>query len=101
MIKSTKKPLAAALGTAFLASAIVPAASADVANPFTANELSSSYEQVGQMGRNKDEGSCGEGKCGDKKASSEEGSCGEGKCGDKKASSEEGSCGEGKCGDSK
>ncbi len=97
MIKSTKKPLAVALGTAFLASAITPVASAGAVNPFVANELSS-YEQVGEMGR-KSEGSCGEGKCGEGK-SKKEGSCGEGKCGDSK-SKKEGSCGEGKCGGNK
>lgn len=93
MIKSAKKPLAAALGTAFLASAIAPVASADAVNPFVANELSS-YEQVGEMGRK--EGSCGEGNCGEGDHS-KEGSCGEGKCGDSKKG-KEGSCGEGKCG---
>jgi len=87
-----KKPLSAALGAAFLASAIAPMASAD-SNPFSAQQLSGGYDLASYQ--KQEEGKCGEGKCGDKKA---EGKCGEGKCGDKKA---EGKCGEGKCGDKK
>lgn len=93
-----KKPLAAALGAAFLASAIAPIASAAV-NPFSAQQLSGGYD-LPNFDKH-EEGSCGEGKCGDKKGA--EGSCGEkgaeGSCGEK---SEEGSCGEkgaeGSCG---
>ena len=44
----------------------------------------------------KEEGKCGEGKCGGDKAK-EEGKCGEGKCGGDKTEAE-GKCGEGKCG---
>jgi uncharacterized low-complexity protein len=109
----SKKPLAAALGAAFLATAISPLVSAEV-NPFSAQQLSGGYDLANFE---KDaEGKCGEGKCGDdKKADGEakadgEGKCGEGKCGDdKKADGEakaegeakadgEGKCGEGKCG---
>ncbi len=83
----SKKPLAAALGAAFLASAVSPVVSADT-NPFAANQLSGGYDLVsyGKHG----EGKCGEGKCG-------EGKCGEGKCGEGKKA--EGKCGEGKCGE--
>jgi uncharacterized low-complexity protein len=104
-----KKPLAVALGAAFLATAIAPLASAE-SNPFSAQQLSGGYDLASHQ---KDaEGKCGEGKCGDKKAA-HEGSCGgdkkaahEGSCGDKKAAGE-GSCGdkkaagEGSCGDKK
>jgi uncharacterized low-complexity protein len=86
MAKNIKKPLTAALGAAFLASA-VPAV-ADV-NPFEANPMSSGYDLVNKGDA---EGKCGEGKCG-------EGKCGEGKCGEDKGG--EGKCGEGKCGGDK
>ena len=48
----SKKPLAAALGAAFLASAIAPMASAEV-NPFSAQQLSvgfdlSNYDKHGE-----------------------------------------------------
>ncbi len=83
-----RKPLAAALGAAFLASSVAPLASA-ASNPFSTQLLSGGYDLANY---DKHEGKCGEGKCGDKKA--------EGSCGDKKA---EGSCGgkqaEGSCGD--
>jgi uncharacterized low-complexity protein len=106
IMANIKKPLAAALGAAFLASSIAPLASA-AANPFSAQQLSGGYDLP-----NFDkpaEGKCGEGKCGEKKAEHEgkcaaEGSCGgkakEGDCG---AKTQEGSCGdkakEGSCGD--
>lgn len=104
MAKITKlNPLAAAVGAAFMASALsAPVAAAE--NPFATSDLGSGYQVAGDM-----EGKCGadktsEGKCGaDKKA---EGKCGEdkkseGKCGaDKKDADKkgEGKCGEGKCG---
>tara|TARA_R110001592_G_scaffold337300_1_gene623600 strand:+ start:219925 stop:220260 length:336 start_codon:yes stop_codon:yes gene_type:complete len=101
-----KKPLAAALGAAFLASSIAPIATAAV-NPFSAQQLSGGYD-LPNFDKH-EEGSCGgkkgaEGSCGDKKGA--EGSCGdkkgaEGSCGDKKGA--EGSCGEkgeeGSCGE--
>jgi len=107
-----KKPLAAALGAAFLATSVAPLATAAV-NPFSAQQLSGGYDLPNF---DKDaEGKCGEGRCGEKKAANEgkcagdkakEGSCGdkakEGSCGDK---AKEGSCGdkakEGSCGDKK
>ena len=114
----SRKPLAAALGAAFLASAIAPLASAEM-NPFSAQQLSGGYDLASfahhEEGEKKAEGKCGEGKCGDKKAEGEgscgdkkaegEGSCGgdkaegEGSCGGDKAKAKgEGKCGEGKCG---
>ncbi|MGV6808042.1 MAG: HvfA family oxazolone/thioamide-modified RiPP metallophore [bacterium] len=107
MAKQTVKPVAAAVGAAFMASvAIAPLASA-AENPFQMTELSSGYEVAdgheGKCGEGKcggekaeGEGKCGEGKCGEDKAEGE-GKCGEGKCGEGKAD-EEGKCGEGKCG---
>ncbi|MDZ7784802.1 MAG: hypothetical protein U5K56_18270 [Halioglobus sp.] len=86
-----KKPLAAALGAAFMASSVVPLASAET-NPFSAQQLSGGYD-LPNYGAHK-EGGCGEGKCGGDKAD------GEGKCGEEKADGE-GKCGEGKCGEEK
>lgn len=118
MANSTRKPLAAALGAAFLATAIAPLASAEV-NPFTANPLSSGYDlanyahhgEEGKCGGDKKadkEGKCGEGKCGADKKADKEGKCGgdkkadkEGKCGGDKKADKEGKCGEGKCGGDK
>ena len=103
MIKSAKKPLAAALGTAFLASAVMPLASAETIRHFVADELPYSYERVGRA--QGEEGGCGEGQCGGGKAAAaeEEGGCGEGRCGGGKAAAaeEEGGCGEGRCGGGK
>ena len=93
-----KKPLAAALGAAFLASSVAPMASADV-NPFSAQQLKGGYDlpnydkhKEGGCGGDKD----GEGSCGGDKGG--EGSCGGDKDGDGKGG--EGKCGEGKCGGS-
>ena len=96
MSKHNLKPLAAAVGAAFMASvALAPMASA-AENPFQANELSSGYNLADGHG----EGKCGEGKCGESKTA-KEGKCGEGKCGDDKKAAKEGKCGEGNCGDKK
>lgn len=113
--KFSKKPLAAAVGSAVAATlSMAPAVNAEQ-NPFSMNELSSGYMQVveGEMkcGSNmkEGEGSCGgkkagkdvEGKCaGDKSEKKAEGKCGEGKCGGSKKEGE-GKCGEGKCGGDK
>ena len=67
-----KKPLAAALGAAFLATSIAPLASA-ASNPFSAQQLSGGYDLANYDKHS--EGKCGEGKCGGEKAE------GEGKCG--------------------
>ena len=107
-----KKPLAAALGAAFLASSVAPLVAAE-ANPFSAQHLNGGYDlpsydkdaEGGCGGAKGGEGSCGgekggEGSCGDKGG---EGSCGgdqggDGSDGDAKGG--EGKCGEGKCGGS-
>ena len=119
----SRKPLAAALGAAFLATSIAPLVSAEV-NPFSAQQLSGGYD-LASYGKD-GEGKCGEGKCGEGKKADGEGSCGgdkakgegncggdkakgegscggdkakgEGSCGGDKAKKGEGKCGEGKCG---
>ncbi|NQX88970.1 MAG: hypothetical protein HRT77_09930 [Halioglobus sp.] len=96
-MSKSKKPLAAALGAAFLASSLAPLASAEV-NPFSAQQLSGGYD-LANFSKHAGEGKCGEGKCGEGKGEGE-GKCGEGKCGEGKADGE-GKCGEGKCGESK
>jgi uncharacterized low-complexity protein len=95
---STKKPLAIALGAAFITSlAGTPVANA-AENPFAMSELSSGY-MVAEMA----EGKCG----GDKAAAEGDKAAAEGKCGGDKAAAEgdkaaaEGKCGEGKCGGDK
>ena len=77
--KIAMKPLAVAMGAAFVTSlAAMPAANA-ADNPFAMTELAAGY----LVAENKPmEGKCGEGKCG-------EGKCGEGM----KKSMEEGKCG--------
>jgi len=107
MNQHNTKPLANAIGSAFVAAtafstmALTSAASA-AENPFQADELRSGYN----LAAGDTEGKCGEGKCGEAKAKAHEGKCGEGKCGEGKAESE-GKCGEGKaksegkCGESK
>lgn len=83
MSKIKMKPVTAALGAAFLATAISPIASADV-NPFSATPLNTGYDIVNADDH---EGKCGEGKCGEGDSSEgdakkdSEGKCGEGKCG--------------------
>ncbi len=94
MSKFKAKPLTAALGAAFLATAISPIASANV-NPFSATPLNTGYDIVNADGH---EGKCGEGKCGESKDGEDKGE--EGTAGDdaKKGADAEGKCGEGKCG---
>ncbi|MDH5514432.1 MAG: hypothetical protein OEY45_04665 [Gammaproteobacteria bacterium] len=86
---STLKPLAVAMGAAFVTSlATSPVANA-AENPFAMSELSSGY----MVADSHMEGKCGEGKCGGEKAkATKEGKCGEGKCGGDKAK-KEGKCG--------
>lgn len=87
MNKKFASPLAAAVGAAFMASAVVAPVASAAENPFAAESLSAGYK----LAENSAEGKCGEGKCGEKKAERE------GKCGEDKAE-HEGKCGEGKCG---
>ena len=109
MLNRKVKPIAALIGTAFVASL----ATANVANAgelFTTAALDAGYDLLAQADA---EGKCGEGKCGEDKGTEgkcgedkgAEGKCGEdkgaeGKCGEDKAEGE-GKCGEGKCGENK
>jgi len=97
--KTAMKPMAVALGAAFVSSLAGTSIANASDNPFSMTELSSGY-MVAEMA----EGKCGEGKmkqeaegkCGEGKMKQEaEGKCGEGKM--KKEA--EGKCGEGKCGE--
>lgn len=74
-MKTSRKPLAIALGTAFVACSFTGAAMAD-GNPFQVEELKSpaGYDQLA-------EGNCGEGSCGGDDDKDGEGACGEGSCG--------------------
>ena len=69
------KPIAAAVGVAFVSSLVISAAAVADDNPFDASDLDAGYmladSHEGEEGEG--EGSCGEGEG--------EGSCGEGKCG--------------------
>ena len=91
------KPVSLAVGAAFLGSLTFGAYAAN-GTGMQATDLAQGYMLVGDE-KAKEEGKCGEGKCGGEKAK-EEGKCGEGKCGGDKAK-EEGKCGEGKCGGDK
>ena len=94
MLNRRVKPIAAAVGTTFVAS-LATATAAQADELFTVDTMDGGYDQLAQIDAH--EGSCGEGKCGEDKG--DEGSCGEGKCGEDKGG--EGSCGEGKCGEGK
>lgn len=99
--KTNLKPLAVAMGAAFVTSLAGTGTASAASNPFAMSDLSSGYmvaESTEQPAKTM-EGKCGEGKCGEKmKMKTQEGKCGEqmkmkeGKCG-------EGKCGEGKCGE--
>ena len=115
------KPVAAAVGVAFVSSLVFSAVAVADENPFDASDLDTGYmladsheggegscgEGEGSCGEGEGscgegEGSCGEGSCGEGEGSCGEGSCGEGSCGEGEGScgekGEEGKCGEGKCG---
>jgi uncharacterized low-complexity protein len=93
------KPVAAAVGVAFVSSVAVSTSAIAADNPFAMADLDSGYMLAGN--HEGEEGKCGEGKCGEK---GQEGKCGEkgheGSCGEK---GKEGSCGEkgkeGSCGE--
>ena len=101
--KQIIKPVAAAVGVAFVSSLAISSAASASDNPFGMSDLDTGYMLAGGHGKEEgekgEEGKCGEGKCGEGKCGEdkgEEGKCGEGKCGEDKG--EEGKCGEGKCG---
>jgi uncharacterized low-complexity protein len=86
------KPVAAAVGVAFVSSLAVSTTAVADDNPFAMADLDSGYLLADN--HEGEEGKCDEGKCGEK---GEEGACGE--------KGEEGACGEkgeeGKCGGDK
>jgi uncharacterized low-complexity protein len=99
--KQVIKPVAAAVGVAFVSSLAISTAASAGDNPFGMSDLDSGY-MLASSHKEGEEGSCGEnkgeeGNCGENKG--EEGNCGENKDEDDKG--EEGKCGEGKCGEGK
>ncbi len=92
MLNRKLKPIAALIGTTFVAS-LATSGIANADELFVTAELDKGYDLLAQADA---EGKCGEGKCG-------EGKCGEGE-GDAEGDAEgedkdgEGKCGEGKCG---
>ena len=105
MSKKTMKPVAAAIGAAFVGSMVLAGGANAASNPFGLTELNGGYAQIASS---HGEGKCGAGKCGGSKAAEKtmEGKCGgaapkaaEGKCGGAAApKAAEGKCGAGKCG---
>lgn len=93
------KPVALAVGAAFAASMAMTTLANAEGDLFAAEELEPRYDLLADAHETKEgeEGSCGEGSCGEEGDKDEEGSCGEGSCGEK--DEEEGSCGEGSCGE--
>ena len=96
MNERTIKPIAVAVGTVFAAALATAAVAQSDGGLFAVDELDRGYDRLADAHGDAEEGSCGEGKCGedkdkdkDKDKDGEEGSCGEGEDG------EEGSCGEG------
>ena len=74
------KPVAAAVGVAFVSSLAVSSIAVADENPFALQDLDSGYLLAGDKHKDKDkEGKCGEGSCGGDK--DKEGKCGEGSCG--------------------
>ena len=106
------KPIAAAVGVAFVSSLVFSTVAVADENPFDASDLDAGYMLAGgdkgdgEGSCGEGEGSCGEGEgsCGEGEGSCGEGSCGEGEgsCGEGEGScgekGEDGKCGEGKCG---
>jgi uncharacterized low-complexity protein len=106
MLNQKMKPIAAAVGTAFVASLATASVAQAEDDLFVANDLPEGYDLLA-AGHGKDgEGKCGEGKCGEAEGDKDgEGKCGEGKCGEAEGDKDgegkdgEGKCGEGKCGE--
>jgi uncharacterized low-complexity protein len=108
MSNKTVKPVAAAIGAAFVGSMLAVGSANAGANPFGLSELNGGYAQIagnmeGKCGGDKAEksaeGKCGAGKCGGEMKAGE-GKCGAGKCGGEMKAGE-GKCGAGKCGGGK
>ncbi len=69
------KPVAAAVGVAFVSSLVVSTTAVASENPFDAAELDTGYMLAGGHEKDEGEGKCGEGKCGEE--TDEEGDGGE------------------------
>ena len=96
MLSRKIKPVAAAAGSAFVASlAATHGAYADD-QVFAADDLDHGYNLLAEA-----EGKCGEGKCGEGKCGEADDKDAEGKCGEADDKDAEGKCGEGKCGEGK
>ncbi len=100
------KPIAAAVGIAFISSLAISNTALAADNPFASTDLNNGYMMAGgekhEEGKG-EEGKCGEGKCGGDKAEMKEKMMGEdGKCGGDKTEMKEKMMGEeGKCGGDK
>jgi uncharacterized low-complexity protein len=112
MLNLKMKPIAAAIGTVFVAS-LGAASTAQAGQPdtdlFAAQDLDRGYDLLAQAEGKCGEGKCGEGKCGEgDDGADDEDKDGEGKCGEGDGEGDgdedkdgEGKCGEGKCGEGK
>ena len=93
MAKHTVKPLALAVGAAFMTSLALGSMAHAAQNPFQVTELSAGYNLAAKDA----EGKCGEGKCGaDKATTADTKGAAEGTCGEDHAKAREGACGEDK-----
>ena len=106
MLNRKMKPVAAAVGSAFVASLAATSGAYAEDQVFAADELDHGYNLLAEAEGKCGEGKCGEGKCGEGDDKDAEGKCGEGKCGEGKCGEgddkdAEGKCGEGKCGEGK
>jgi len=81
--KTSMKPLAFALGAAFVTTLSSASVANAADNPFAMTEISGGYMVA----------AAAEGKCGGEKKAITEGKCGEGKCGGDKKVATEGKCG--------
>jgi len=95
------KPVAAAVGLAFVSSLAISTTVSAGDNPFSLSDLHAGYmvadadmDKEADMDKGKD-GKCGEGKCGDKaKDKGDDGSCGDKKADMEKDKGDDGSCGD-------
>ncbi len=81
MLKQKMKPIAAAVGTAFVASLATASVAQADDSLFVTEDLDQGYDLLAQAEGKCGEGKCGEGKCGEGDDKEGEGQCGEGKCG--------------------
>ncbi len=84
MLERKIKPIALTVGTVFAAALASAAVAETDSGLFAVDEQDRGYDRLADAHGDGEEGSCGEGKCGEDDAEDdgEEGSCGEGKCGE-------------------